>query len=150
MKVRVWGAKLADPKVVAHIANLLGAPVPGRTTFVRVPGYRTQLGLAVDEYAQLRHYAKQAFGPEVPIRFHRCTQLAHSTLDRPVCGLELEGVTKDSQAARLGVPRTILPDRLRKRITRSSRQGRYQPMGPMAPMTRPDGCGEAKQKPETT
>ena len=26
--VRIWGVKPADPKVVAHIAGLLGAPAP--------------------------------------------------------------------------------------------------------------------------
>ena len=93
--VRVWGAKSADPKVVAHIANPLGAPAPAQTTSVRVGGYPAQLGLAVDEYAQLRRYAREAFGPEAPIRVHRCTQLAHSTLDRPVFDLELEGVPED-------------------------------------------------------
>ena len=36
--VRVWGAKPADPKVVAHIANLLGTPAPAQTTSVRVQG----------------------------------------------------------------------------------------------------------------
>ena len=52
--VRVWGANPADPKVVAHIASLLGAPAPAQTTSVRVRGYPAQLGRAVDEYAQLR------------------------------------------------------------------------------------------------
>ena len=89
--VRVWGAKPGDPKVVAHIANLLGAPVPAQTTSVRVHGYPAQLGLAMYKYAQLRRYAQEAFGPEVPIRVQRCTQLAHSTRDRPVFNLELEG-----------------------------------------------------------
>ena len=37
--VCVWGAKPADPKVVAHIANLLGASAPAQTTSVRVWGY---------------------------------------------------------------------------------------------------------------
>ena len=55
--VRVWGAKPAGPKVVAHIATLLGAPAPAPTTSVRVRGYPAQPGLAVDEYAQLRRYA---------------------------------------------------------------------------------------------
>ena len=73
--VRVSGAKLADPKVVAHIANLLGAPAPAQTTSVRVRGYPAQLGLAPDENAHLRRYAQEAFGPKVPIRVHRCTQL---------------------------------------------------------------------------
>ena len=49
--VRGWGAKPADPKVVAHIADLLGALAPAQTTSVRVRGYPGQLGLAVDEYA---------------------------------------------------------------------------------------------------
>ena len=93
--VRIWGAKPADPKVVAHIAGLLGARAPAQTTSVRVGGYPAQGDLAVDEYAQLRRYAWEAFGPEVPICVHRCTQLAHSTLDRPVFDLELEGVPKD-------------------------------------------------------
>ena len=56
--VCVWGAKPADPKVVAHIANLLGAPAPAQTTSVCVRGYPAQLGLAVDEYVQLRRYAQ--------------------------------------------------------------------------------------------
>ena len=92
-----WGAKPADPKVVPHIANMLGAPAPVQTTPVRVRGYPAQLGLAVDEYAQLRRYAQGAFGPEVPIRVHRCAQLAQSTLDRPVFDLEPEGVPEDWQ-----------------------------------------------------
>ena len=70
---RVWGAKPADPKVVVHIANLLGAPAPAQTTSVRVRGYPTQLGLAVDQYAQLHRYAYEAFGPGVLIGVHRCT-----------------------------------------------------------------------------
>ena len=52
--VRVWGTKPADPKVVAHIASLLGAPAPAQTASVRVQGYPAQLGLVVDEYAQVR------------------------------------------------------------------------------------------------
>ena len=71
--VRMWGAKPADPKVVAHIANLLGAPAPAQTTSVQVRGYPAQLGLALDEYAQLRRYAQEAFGPVVPNCVHRCT-----------------------------------------------------------------------------
>ena len=54
--VRIWGTKVADSKVVAHIADLLGAPAPAQTSSVRVRGYRVQLGLPVDEYAQLRSY----------------------------------------------------------------------------------------------
>ena len=145
VEVRVWGAKPADPKVVAHIANLLGAPAPAQTTSVRVRGYPAQLGLAMDEYAQLRRFAREAFGPDVPIRVHRCTQLAHSTLDRPVFDLELEGVPQDWQGVRLGAPDTRLPDRTWERTTRSSRQGRYQPVGPRARMTRPQGLGAAQQ-----
>ena len=57
MGVRVWGTKPTDPKVVAHIAGLLGAPAPAQTTSFRVRGYPAQLGLAVDEYAELRRYA---------------------------------------------------------------------------------------------
>ena len=56
--------------VVAHIASLLGALTPSQTTSVRVQGYPAQLGLAVDEYAQLRRYANQAFGSEVDIHIH--------------------------------------------------------------------------------
>ena len=143
--VRVWGTKPADPKVVARIAGLLGAPAPMQTTSVRVWGYPAQLALAVDEYAQLRRYA---FGPEVAIRVHRCTQLAHSTLDRPVFDLELEGVPEDWQGVRLGAPNTRLPERLWERTTRSSHQGRYQPVGPRARMTRPEGSEEGRQQPE--
>ena len=40
-------------------------------------------------------YGQEAFGPEVPIRVHRCTQQAHSTLDRPVFEVEQEGVPED-------------------------------------------------------
>ena len=82
--VRRWGPKPANPGVVAHIAGLLDAPAPSQTTRVRVRGYPAPLGLVVDDYAQLRRYAKEAFGSEVNIRVHRCTQLAHSTLDRLV------------------------------------------------------------------
>ena len=110
--VQVWGTKPADPKVVAHIAGLLGAPASAQTTSVRVQGYPAQLGLAVDEYAQLRRYAQDAFGPEVPIRVHCYTELAHSTLDGPVCDLELEGVPEDWQGVRLGAADTRLCDRL--------------------------------------
>ena len=138
--VRVWGTKPADPKVVAPIAGLLGAPALTQTTFVRVRGYPAQLGLAVDKYAQLRRYAQEAFGLEVTIRVHRCTQLAHSTLDRPVFDLELEGVPEDWQDVRLGAPDTRFPDRLWERTTRSSRQGRYQPVGP-GPKDQPGGIG---------
>ena len=145
--VRVWGAKPADPKVVTHIANLLGAPAPAQTTSVRVRGYPAQLGLAVDKYAQLRRYAREAFGPEAPIRVHRCTQLAHSTLDRSVFDLELEGVPEDWQGVRLGAPDTRLPDRTWERTTRAPRQGRYQPVGPRARMTRPKGPDVVQQQP---
>ena len=51
--VLFWGTKPADPKVVAHIAGMLGAPAPVQTTSVRVRGYPAHLGLARDEYAQL-------------------------------------------------------------------------------------------------
>ena len=78
----------------------------------------------MDEYAQLRRYAEDAVGQEVPICVHRCTQLAHGTLDRPVFDLELEGVPEDWQGVRLGTPNTRLPSRLWERTTRSSRQGR--------------------------
>ena len=91
----VWGTKPGGPKVAAHVANLPGAAVPAQTTSVLVRGYPAQLGLAVDEYAQLRHYAQEAFGPQVPIRVHRCTPLSHSTLDRPGLDLELEGAPED-------------------------------------------------------
>ena len=148
--VRVWGAKPAYPKVVAHITSRLGAPTPAQTTSVRVQGYPAQLGLAVDEYALLRRYAQKAFGPEVPIHVHRCTQLAHSTLDPPVFDLELEGTPKNGQCARLGAPDTRLPDRLWERTTRSSLWGRYQLVRPKTRMSRPEGSGEGQQQPETT
>ena len=66
----------------------------------------------MDEYEQLRRYAREASGLEVPICVHRCTQLAHSTLDRPVFDLELEGVPKEWQGVWLGAPDTRLLDRL--------------------------------------
>ena len=121
--------------MVAHIVNLLGAPV--WTTSVRVRGCPAQLGLAVDEYAQLRRYAPEIVGPEVPIPVHHCTQLAHNTLDR------LEGVSEDWQGARLSAPDSRVPDHFRERTTRSPRPGRYQPVGPRARMTRPEGSGRA-------
>ena len=145
--VSFWGANPADPKVVAHIANLLGAPAPAQTTSVRVRGYPAQLCLAVDEYAQLWRYAREAFGLEAPIRVHRCTQLAHSTLARPVFDLELEGVPEDWQGVRLGVPDTRLPDRTWERTTRAPRQGCYQPVGARARMTRPKGPDVVQQQP---
>ena len=107
--------------MVSLVASLLGAPSLAQTTSVRVRGYPAQLGLAVDEYAQLRRYAQEAFGPEVPIRVHRCTQLAHSSLDRPVFHLELEGVPEDWQGARVGALDTRLPNLRREGTTRSSR-----------------------------
>ena len=72
---------------------------------------------------------------------HCCTQLAHSTLDRPDFDLELEGVPEDWLGVQLGAPDTRLP----KRTTRSSRKGRYQPVGPRAQMTRPQGPDAAQQ-----
>ena len=36
--VRVWRTKLADPKVVAHIAGPLCAPAPAQTTSVQARG----------------------------------------------------------------------------------------------------------------
>ena len=48
----------------------------------------------------------------------------------------------------MGAPNTRLPDRLWERTTRSSRQGRYQPVGPRARMTRPEGSGEGQWQPE--
>ena len=110
--VRIWETKPASPTVLAHIASLLGAPAPLQTTCMRVWGYLAQLGVAMDEYAELRCYAKQAFGSEVNIRVHRCTQPAHSTLDRPVFDLEPDGVREDWQGVRRGAPDTRLPDRL--------------------------------------
>ena len=123
---QIWGTKLASHAVVAHIASLLGAPAPSRTPSVRVHGYLAQLGLAADPYAQLRCYAKEAFGSEVNVRVHRCTQVAHSTLNRPVFDPELEGVPEDWQGVRLGAPDTRLPDRLWQCTTRSSCRGHYQ------------------------
>ena len=79
---------------------------------MRVRGYPAQLGLAVEGYARLQCYAKEAFGSEVNIRVHRCTQLAHSILDQPLFDLELEGVPEDWKGVRLGAPDTRLPDRL--------------------------------------
>ena len=110
--VRMWKAKPADPKVVADIAGLLGTPAPAQITSVRVRGYPAQLGLALDEYVQLRRYAREAFGPEVPIRVHRSTQLAHGILNRPVFDLKLEGVPEDWPGVRLGAPHARLPHRL--------------------------------------
>ena len=88
------------------------------------------------------------FAGLVDICVHRCTQLAHSTLDRPVFDLELEGVPEDWQGAWLGASDNRLPDRVLERATRSSRQGRYQSLGPRARMTRPEGSGEDQQRPE--
>ena len=101
----------------------------------------------MDEYAQLRRYAKEAFGSEVTIRVHPCTPLTHSTLDRPVFDLELEGVPEDWQCVRLGAPDTSLLDRLWERTTRSSRRGHHQPVGPRARMTRPEGSGGGPKQP---
>ena len=112
MWVHFWGTKSASPAVVAHTAGLLGTPALSEITSVRVRGYPAQLGLALDDYAQLRRYAKETSGSEVNIRVDRCTQLAHSTHDRPVFDLELEGVPEDWQGVRLGSPDTRLLDRL--------------------------------------
>ena len=101
----------------------------------------------MNEYAQLRRYAREAFGPEASIRVQGCTQLAHSTLDRPVFDLELEGVPEDWQGVRLGAPGTRLPDRTWERTTRASCQGRYQPAGPRARMTRPKSRDVLQQQP---
>ena len=134
--VRLWGTKPASPVVVAHIANLLGALAPSKTTSVRVQSYPAQLGLAVDDYAQFRRYPKEAFGLEVNIRVNRCTQLAHSTLDRQVFDLKLEGVPEVWQGVWLGAHDTRLPDRLYQRTTRSSQRVRCPLVGPRAQMTR--------------
>ena len=142
------GAQPADPKLVAHMANLLGALAPAPTTSVRVWGYPGQPGQVMDEYAQLWRHAQEAFVPQVPIRLHRCTKLAHSTVDRPVCDLDLEGVHEDWQGVRLGAPDTHHPDQCWERTTRSSRQQRYQPVVSRAPMQRLKGSGEVQQQPE--
>ena len=47
-------------------------------------------------------------------------------------------------------PHICLPDRLWERTTRSSRKGRYQPVGPGAQMTRPEGSGAGQQQLGTT
>ena len=129
---------------MAHIANLLGAPAPSQTTSVRVRGYPAQLGLALDDYAQLRRYAKEAFGAEVNIHVRHCTQLDHSILDRPVFDLKLEGMAEDRQGVGLGAPDTRFPDRLWERTNDSSRRGQYQPVGPKARTTRPEGSREGQ------
>ena len=136
--------------MVAHIAGLLGALAPAHTTSVRVRGYLAQLGLALDEYGHLQRYAEEAFGPEVPIRVHRCTQVAHNTLDRLAIDLELEGVREDWRPAgvRRGALDTRLPDRLWERSTHSSRQGGDQPVRPRPRMARPPGSGKGQQQHE--
>ena len=140
-----WGAKRADPKVVAHIANLLGALAQAPTSSVLVLSYPARLRLAVDEYAQLLRYAQEAFGPEVPICVHGCNQLAHSTLDCLFFILDLEGVPEDWQGEHLVAPRTRLQDRTLVRTTRSSRQGPYQPVGSRDRMTRLNRSEELQQ-----
>ena len=55
---------------------------------------------------------------------------------------------EDWQGVRPGAPDTRLPGPTWERTTRSSRQERYQPMGPRARMTRPKGFGEVQQQPE--
>ena len=95
---------------MAHIAGLLGAPVPAQTTSVRVHGYPVSLGLAVEDYAHLRRFAAEAFARDVAIWVRRCTQLAHSSLNWPVFDLELEGVPEDWQGAHLGAHDARLPD----------------------------------------
>ena len=75
------------------------------------------------------------------IRIHRCTELDHSTLGRPVFEPEPGGVPEELQSVRLGEPETRLPDRLLERTTSSSSRWHYEPVGPRARMTRPKGSG---------
>ena len=133
--------------MVAPIASLLGAPLPTPTTSLQVWGYPAQLGPAVEEYAQLRRYATEAFGADVTICVHCCSQLVHSTLNRPVFDLELEGVLEHWQGVQLGAPDTRLPSRLWDQTTRSSSQWQYQPLGPRARMTCATGSGGVLQQP---
>ena len=91
------------------------------------PGNPAQLGVAVDEYAQLRRYAKEAFASEVNIRVHRCTKLAYGTLDRPVFDLELERVPEEWQEVR----------RARSTPASSTARGRGRPAPPAGGTTSP-------------
>ena len=68
-----------------------------------------QLGVALDDYAQLHRCAKEAPALEGNIRVHRCTQLAHSTFDRPVLDPQVERVPEDWHGVRLGARNTCFP-----------------------------------------
>ena len=99
----------------------------------------------MDDNAQLRRYSKHAFGSDMNICVHHRTLLAQSTLNWLVFDFELDGVAEDWQGVQLGAPDTRLPDHLWEQTTHSPRRGHYQPMGPRARMTRPEGSGGGQQ-----
>ena len=82
---------------------------------------------------------ERRLGPRRPSASTAARSWRTAPLDRPVFDLELEGVPEDWQGVRLGAPDTRLPDWTWEWTTRASRQGRYQPVGPRARMTRPKG-----------
>ena len=123
VRVRICGPPPCEPHGGGAHRQPTGRTGPVTDNFCAGPGLPPQLGLAVDEYAQLGRYAKEAFRSEVNFRVHRCTKLAHSTLNRPVFDPELEGVPENWKGVRVGTPDICLPDRLLEWTTRSCCRG---------------------------
>ena len=140
--VRVWGPGPSDPDVAAAAARVLGAPVPERLTSVRIRGYPAAVALSTDDYAQLRRAAAEVFGDRVPIRVRRCTQLASTTLERPVFDLLLEGVPMDWAGIFLPSVDSRVPDRVWERIVRRNQAAPYVPVGPRDRMVRVPAAGQ--------
>ena len=75
---------------------------------MRVRRYPVALALAMDDFAQLRCAAAEAFGLGVPIWVCCYTQLANSTLARSVFNLEL---TKYAQLTAYNPPTQALHEK---------------------------------------
>ena len=110
--VRVWGPGPSDPDFAAAATRILGAPVPERVTSVHIRGYPAAVALCTNDYGQLRRAVAEVFGDRVPIRVRRCTQLASTTVERPVFDLLLEGVPMDCAGMFLPCVDSRVPDRV--------------------------------------
>ena len=97
----------SDPDIVAVAARNLGE----RVTSVRTRGYPAVVAPSMDDYAQLERVAAEVFGERVPIQVRRCTQLASTSLERPVLDLQLEGVPLDWAGMFLPSVDSRVPDR---------------------------------------